>query len=145
LLTLFAGVACTTAAVQSTPVPAGPALPITVATATPAAWPADLTREGLGVDTDKTSDQASFISEELNPNGPKSVDPRQFRQLLPQDAIRPIYDPVIVGPGEANLDAADLVIGVSIAGESRAYPIRPLRFREMVNDRLGGAPILVTW
>ena len=88
---------------------------------------------------------ASSVFAELNPNGPKSVDPRQFRQLLPQDAIRPIYDPVIVGPGEANLDSADLVIGVSIAGESRAYPIRPLRFREMVNDRLGGTPILVTW
>ena len=39
----------------------------------------------------------------------------------------------------------DLVIGVSIAGDSRAYPIRVLRFREMVNDELGGVPILVTW
>ncbi len=45
----------------------------------------------------------------------------------------------------AALDSDDLVIGVSMGGESRAYPIRPLRFREMVNDELGGTPILVTW
>ena len=94
--------------------------------------------------TDGT-EQASAIFEEINPRGPKSVDPRQFRQLLPKDAIRPIYDPVIVSPDKANLDSGDLVIGVSIAGESRAYPIGPLRFREMVNDWLGGTPILVTW
>ena len=45
----------------------------------------------------------------------------------------------------AQLDAQDMVIGVSIGGESRAYPIRTLRFREMVDDELGGIPILVTW
>ena len=26
-----------------------------------------------------------------------------------------------------------------------AYPIRVLRFREIVNDEVGGVPILVTW
>ena len=115
-----------------------------MAPATPAAGLADTTREETQVDRTGT-EQASSIFEELNPSGPKSVDPRQFRQFLPQDAIRPIYDPIIVGPDKASLDSADLVIGVSIAGESRAYPIRPLRFREMVNDRLGDTPILVTW
>ena len=39
----------------------------------------------------------------------------------------------------------DLVIDVTIGGESRAYPIRVLRIREMANDVLGGTPILVTW
>ena len=43
------------------------------------------------------------------------------------------------------MDSEDLVIGVSIAGQSRAYPIRTLRYREMVDDELGGLPILVTW
>ena len=43
------------------------------------------------------------------------------------------------------MDPEDLVIGVSIGGQVRAYPIGPLRFREMVNDELGGTPILVTW
>lgn len=144
-LTLSVGAACTTATVLSTAIPAGPEPSPTSAPATPGAGLADTAREEPSLESGKIPVSASSVFAELNPNGPKSVDPRQFRQLLPQDAIRPIYDPVIVGPGEANLDSADLVIGVSIAGESRAYPIRPLRFREMVNDRLGGAPILVTW
>ncbi len=39
----------------------------------------------------------------------------------------------------------DLVIGVAINGESKAYPVGTLNFREMVNDVVGGVPILVTW
>ena len=46
---------------------------------------------------------------------------------------------------EARQDPEDMVMGVSIGEESRAYPIRTLRFREMVDDELGGVPILVTW
>ena len=39
----------------------------------------------------------------------------------------------------------DAVVGVSIGGESRAYPISMLNVHEMVHDELGGVPILVTW
>ena len=85
------------------------------------------------------------IVRQLNPSGPKVVAPGAFDQLLGRDRIRPVYGPLVVTPEMAALDSDDLVIGVSIAGESRAYPIRPLRFREMVNDELGGRPILVTW
>ena len=73
------------------------------------------------------------------------VDPRRFRQLLPRDRIPPIYEPGTLDPDEVQLDAQDMVMGISIGGESRAYPIRTLRFREMVDDELGGIPILVTW
>ena len=65
--------------------------------------------------------------------------------LLPRDAIRPIYEPTIATPDQVPFDPDDLVIGVSVADESRAYPISTLRFREIVNDELGGVPILVTW
>ena len=85
------------------------------------------------------------IVRRLNPSGPKVVAPGAFNQLLGRDRINPVYGPRVVSPDMAALDSDDLVIGVSIAGESRAYPIRPLRFREMVNDELGGTPILVTW
>ena len=37
------------------------------------------------------------------------------------------------------------VIGISLDGEAKAYPISVLRFREMVNDELAGIPTLVTW
>jgi len=36
-------------------------------------------------------------------------------------------------------------MGVAIQGEAKAYPVSVLRFREMVDDELGGLPILVTW
>lgn len=94
-----------------------------------------------------TSSNEPFPSllRQLNPNGPKRVDSQQFLQILEQDAINPIYNPIINTPDELDLDPGELVIGVSINGESRAYPIRTLRFREIANDELGGTPILVTW
>ncbi len=73
------------------------------------------------------------------------VDLRQFNQLIPVDAIRPIYDPQFA-PGEPlSLGSLELVIGVEINGVSKAYPVGPLRRREMVNDVVGGVPVLVTW
>ncbi|MCH8207042.1 MAG: DUF3179 domain-containing protein [Chloroflexi bacterium] len=83
----------------------------------------------------------------LNPSGVKLADfaPGYFDSASSRDAIRPIYDPVIARGSDAKLDRDDLVIGVSLGGESRAYPIVTLRTREMVNDELAGVPILVTW
>lgn len=68
-----------------------------------------------------------------------------FRQLLDRDDIAPIYDPSFVPVSQSGLQPDEMVIGVSIDGDSRAYPIRYLRWREMVNDEVGGIPILVTW
>ncbi len=70
---------------------------------------------------------------------------RQFRQLIPRDAIEPVYKPQFLAGKSAALGPQDLVIGVAINGESKAYPVGPLNFREMVNDVVGGVPILVTW
>ncbi len=69
----------------------------------------------------------------------------QFRQLIPKDAIEPVYKPQFIAGRSAALDPEDLVIGVAINGESKAYPVGPLNFREMVNDVVGGVPILVSW
>ena len=82
---------------------------------------------------------ASILLEE-DPTGLNS-----FRQLLDRDDIAPIYDPSFVPVSQSGLQPEELVIGVSIGGDSRAYPIRYLRWREMVNDEVGGVPILVTW
>ena len=65
--------------------------------------------------------------------------------LLPWDGIRPVYNPEFVGAAEAPLQEDELIIGVSLNGEAKAYPITVLRFREMVNDELAGIPTLVTW
>jgi hypothetical protein len=68
-----------------------------------------------------------------------------FVPLLPRDAIRPVYEPDFVSAADSPLQADELVMGVAIKGEAKAYPVSVLRFREMVNDELGGLPILVTW
>ena len=39
----------------------------------------------------------------------------------------------------------DLVLGLEWQGEARAYPIRMLRYHHIVNDTVGGQPLLVTY
>jgi len=68
-----------------------------------------------------------------------------WNQLLNRDSIRPIYDPQFVPAAEAGYSDDELVMGVAIDGEAKAYPVGPLNSREMVNDELGGVRILVTW
>ena len=91
---------------------------------------------------DKRSAQA--VDRSSMPNyAPPGV---KFVQLLPRDGIPPIYSPTIRASDEVTeLTPKELVLGVSVNGQSRAYPIGPLDSREMVNDELGGVPILVTW
>jgi hypothetical protein len=69
----------------------------------------------------------------------------RFPQLLPFDGIRPVYEPTFVSAEEAPLDDNELIIGIALGREAKAYSITVLRFREMVNDELAGIPTLVTW
>ena len=54
------------------------------------------------------------------------------------------------GEGEADragdsLKGDDRVLGVFLKGEARAYPVPILNYHELVNDKVGGRPILVSW
>lgn len=71
--------------------------------------------------------------------------PADFRQILPRDAIAPVYDPTFVSSGGVNWPDSTDVIGVEIDGETKAYPVDFLNGRELVVDELGGEPILVSW
>lgn len=71
--------------------------------------------------------------------------PDGFRQLLPRDGIAPVYEPRFVSAESAGYPDDALVLGVEIGGESHAYPINVLNWREMVIDRVGDVPILATW
>ncbi len=62
----------------------------------------------------------------------------QMRQVLARDAIRPIYAPRFVTVGAARYRDDELVLGISIGGQSRAYDISTLNAREMVVDQLAG-------
>jgi len=86
-------------------------------------------------------------SVEPAPTNARVDDPNEYNysQLLPYDGIRPVYEPEFATAAIAPLLDDELVMGISIQGEAKAYPVTVLRFREMVNDELAGIPILVTW
>ena len=67
--------------------------------------------------------------------------------LLGFDAIPAILDPEFVSVNEADewMDPEELVLGLSINGDSRAYSVPMLSSHEIVNDTVGGRKIAVTW
>ncbi len=61
-------------------------------------------------------------------------------------AIKSIDHPSFEKPAQARLLApSDLVVGLSIRGDSRAYPVDLLSIHEVVNDIVGNRPVAVTW
>ncbi|MHC4420040.1 MAG: DUF3179 domain-containing (seleno)protein [Planctomycetota bacterium] len=72
-----------------------------------------------------------------------------------KDALRALNDPpVVAGRGVEGINkrqrgkflvSTDRVIGVTVNGAARAYPILILNCHEVVNDTLGGVPIVVTY
>ena len=71
--------------------------------------------------------------------------PDGFRQLLRRDDIQPIYQPTFVSADDIDWEPETLIVGVAFDGEAKAYPVNFLNIHEMVNDRIGGTPILVSW
>ena len=67
--------------------------------------------------------------------------------LLPRDAIPSIDNPTFYSVEEANEEYVleELVLGVVIDGDARAYSTNLLDSHEIVNDVVGGQPIAVTW
>jgi hypothetical protein len=68
------------------------------------------------------------------------MNPSRFRFGLGPDAIRPINNPQFITSSDPNFPVSNgqfAVIGVNFSGDARAYPIRALTNREVVNDRSG--------
>ena len=65
----------------------------------------------------------------------------------PRDAIPPIDDPIFESLDDAAewLDSRAPGMLVSIGGESRFYALSILHRHEIVNDRIGGIPVAVTY
>jgi hypothetical protein len=58
----------------------------------------------------------------------------------------PVEEARFVPVAEASfLETDDLVLGVSIGGEAKAYPVRMLAYHHIVNDRLAGEPYVATY
>ena len=80
-------------------------------------------------------------------NGGDSVVSLDIITVLGKDGIPSIDSPRCVGPGEADqqMQSFERVLGVSINGDHRAYPLNMLSRHEIVNDTVGGVPVAVTW
>ena len=80
-------------------------------------------------------------------NGGDSVVSLDIITVLGKDGIPSIDNPRFVGPGEADqqMQSFERVLGVSINGDHRAYPLNMLSRHEIVNDTVGGMPVAVTW
>lgn len=64
----------------------------------------------------------------------------------PKDGIPALSNPKFLQANEvAYLDPSDRVIGVTIDSKARAYPIRVLNLHEIVNDKIGEVPFIVTY
>jgi hypothetical protein len=76
---------------------------------------------------------ASIPAGEILPGGP------------PRDGIPALTRPHHLAAAEAPWHDDELVVGVVRGSEARAYPIAILNWHELVNDRLGGDDVLVSW
>ena len=77
-----------------------------------------------------------------------ALDPDFLVTSVGRDAIPALTDPLMVGPEDPGADYlvdSDRVLGVFLDGEARAYPHNILWHHEIVNDRVGGLPISVTY
>ncbi len=61
------------------------------------------------------------------------------------DGIPSLDHPPRIAGARATLAEDEKVFGLSIAGESCAYPLRYLSWHEMANDTLGGEPITLSY
>ena len=70
----------------------------------------------------------------------------------PKDGIpsidQPRFEPLVAGKATgwpAQIADNEPVIGLSVGGDARAYPLRILIWHEIVNDTVGGTPVAVTY
>ncbi len=64
----------------------------------------------------------------------------------PRDGIPSIDRPRFVPAAQARfLAPADRILGLTHHGEARAYPVRILNWHEIVNDTVGGEPVVITY
>jgi len=64
----------------------------------------------------------------------------------PRDGIPALSDPKLIAAAKADyLEPTDRVVGITLNGKSRAYPIGILNWHEIVNDEIGGQSFAITY
>jgi hypothetical protein len=126
----------------------------TVAATEPPAATATATPEASSTPVrDRAAEQRESIAMILRRDFPnldieqRTVDLLEITPLLPPDAIpaidAPNFDSVEVASGW--LEPQEPVISFELNGDARAYPLQILTWHEIVNDVVGGEPVIVTY
>ena len=70
-----------------------------------------------------------------------------FSGGVPRDGIPPLDNPRFVTPAQADqwLEDQEPVIAFELNGEAKAYPLQILTWHEIVNDTVGGVPVIATF
>ena len=94
-------------------------------------------------------DDSNLVAAEAQAQDKKSIVP--LDQIVsggpPPDGIPSIDNPKFISVPEAEefLEDSDLVAGLNINGDIRAYPLQILVWHEIVNDKVGETPVAVTY
>jgi hypothetical protein len=90
-----------------------------------------------------------FIAREYPDNNYNvaTVELHEIIPVLPRDAIPAIDEPNFDSVEAANewLNPQEPVVALQLNGDVRAYPLQILTWHEMVNDIVGGEPVIVTY
>ena len=78
---------------------------------------------------------------------PRSIPMNEVHSGGPgKDGIPALTDPTFVSADAAGfLSSDDRVLGIELNGQAKAYPIAVLNWHELVNDVVGGTPVLVSY
>ncbi len=107
---------------------------------------------GIGYLLLRRPTQTVSVSDSVVPTAGESIPKPTERtyeivELLPPDGIPAIINPEFYSVEEADLeyDPNEMVLGISINGDTRAYSTLLLDSHEIVNDEVGDRKIAVTW
>jgi hypothetical protein len=116
----------------------------------PALSPTNTTQAVTNTDSDENTQPTESVSHDtVQPTviPASNYEDYEIITLLPKDGIPAIDNPTFLSGDEADNAYADdeLVMGVNINGDKRAYSVAHLSKHEIVNDVVGGENIAVTW
>ena len=153
---VIAGVLLTTSCVASpgeVPVIPAPVVEVKPAQAAPSAYWEQATRIAAEVSRFSAArpNIPAFGVSPIDPSSLRVLEYKrqhyEFEQRLQRDEIPAIYSPTFISAALADdvLQAEDLMIGLAIDGDARAYSVAHLSDYEIVNDVVGGKSVAVTW
>lgn len=59
--------------------------------------------------------------------------------------FHPVPSPQFEAASQSKLDASEMVLAVRLNGDDRAYPISQMAYHHLVNDVVGGVPLVATY